>query len=104
LIKPVSNGYLLTETNTAGVRITTRQLASLNANGIQDWRVKIQTRSPVSGKGFFPLSLTLIGYIFGQMLSDLATENAELLASLASVLKKTYPHPCNTVADRKVVV
>jgi hypothetical protein len=31
-------------------------------------------------------------YIFGQLFSDLASENAELLASLADALK-TYPHP-----------
>jgi hypothetical protein len=38
-----------------------------------------------SGEFFFPLTYRF--YIFGQLFSDLASENTELLASLASVLK-----------------
>jgi hypothetical protein len=52
---------------------------------IQDWWVKIQTHSPV-WQDFFP-PLTDPFYIFGQLFSDLASENTELLAKLASVLK-----------------
>jgi hypothetical protein len=58
-----------------GVWINTRQLAKC----IQDWRVKIQTHSSV----FFARCLTLS--YFDTYCSDLASENAELLASLASV-------------------
>jgi hypothetical protein len=71
-----------------------------NVSVIQDWRVKIQTHSPGQweGKkpspgwrvvslvrGFSPLADHF--YIFGQLFSDLASENAEQFASLASVLK-----------------
>jgi hypothetical protein len=54
---------------------------SPNASRIQDWRVKIQTHSPVWRVFFPPLTYTF--YIFGQLFSDLARENTEL----ASVLK-----------------
>jgi hypothetical protein len=57
---------------------------SPNASRIQDWRVKIQTHSPI-WRGIFPLSLSY--YIFGQLFSDMASENTELLANLAIVLK-----------------
>jgi hypothetical protein len=57
---------------------------SPNASRIQDWQVKMQTHSPVWGV-FFPLSYPF--YIFGQSVSDFASENTELFASLASVLQ-----------------
>jgi hypothetical protein len=52
---------------------------------IQDWQVKIQTLSPV-WQAVFSLSLTLTIYL-ASCFFYLASKNAELLASLASVLK-----------------
>jgi hypothetical protein len=40
---------------------------------------------------FFPL--TYLFCIFGQLIYGLVSKNTELLASLASVFKKTYSHP-----------
>jgi hypothetical protein len=62
---------------------------SPNASTIQNWRVQIQTHSP-AWRGFFPLSLKYPFYIFYQLFSYLASENTELLASLASVLKNLF--------------
>jgi hypothetical protein len=109
----------------AGLRTTTRQLAkSPNASGIQDWRVNIQTHSPVwrrfffpshwlflylwpvifwlgewkywttrqSGEGFFS-PLTDSFYIFGQLFSDLASENNYSPVWRVSQ-KKSYPQHC----------
>jgi hypothetical protein len=63
------------------------QLFSDLASRIQDWRVKIQTHSPV-WRGFFHSHDPF--YIFGQLFSDLASENTERLASMVSVLKNVF--------------
>jgi hypothetical protein len=54
-----------------------------------EFRIGEQKYKPTrqSGERFFPISLTL-SIFFGQLFSVLASENASLLASLASVLKK----------------
>jgi hypothetical protein len=52
---------------------------------VENWQVKIPTHSSV-WRGVFSY-LTDLFYIFDQLFSDLAIENTELLASLASVLK-----------------
>jgi hypothetical protein len=54
---------------------------------IQDWQVKLQTHLPV-WQGLVP-PLAYPFYIFGQLFSDLASADTGLLASLATVLKKT---------------
>jgi hypothetical protein len=73
----------------AGVWITSRQMR------VEDWRVKIQTHSPIWRSFVFPLTDPF--YIFGQLFSVLASENTGLLASLASVLKKNA-YPCHVFA------
>jgi hypothetical protein len=55
---------------------------SPNASGIQDWRVKIQFHSPVWRVSPPPPSSHRPFCIFGQLFSDLASENTELFASL----------------------
>jgi hypothetical protein len=67
----------------AGVRITTRQLAKCEWNS----GLASKNTNPLATMAscFFPL--TDLFYIFGQLFFDLASKNAELLASLASVLK-----------------
>jgi hypothetical protein len=74
-----------------GVWITTRQLAKCEWNSRLTSRVIIQTHLPhvPVWRGFFSLSLTL-SIFFGQLFSALASENTELLASLASVLKNVF--------------
>jgi hypothetical protein len=63
---------------------------------IQDWRVKIQTHSPV-WQVFFRLTDPF--NIFGQLFSDLASENTEQLASLASDLKNVSTPLMNNLID-----
>jgi hypothetical protein len=62
---------------------------SPNASRSQDWRVKIQTLHSPVWRVFFPSHVPFL-HIFGQLFSELASENPELLASLASVLKNLF--------------
>jgi hypothetical protein len=60
---------------------------SANTSGIQDWRVK-KNKLATLAIFFFPRPDPF--YIFGMLFSDLESENAELLARLASVLKNLF--------------
>jgi hypothetical protein len=78
-------GFLHITSPYPGLRIPLAN--SPNASRNEDWPVKIQTHSPV-WRGFFPSTAPF--YIFGQLLSDLASKNTEVLSSLASVLKNVF--------------
>jgi hypothetical protein len=72
------------------VQITTRQLAKCEKNlGLAS-----KNTNPLTSlvRVYFPLTDPF--YIFGQLFSDLASENSELLAKLVWRVLKAYPHQC----------
>jgi hypothetical protein len=76
-----------------GVRVATRQLAKCELNS----GLAKKNANPLASLAKFFFPLTDHFYNFGQLFSALASENSELLASLASVLKKLIPTPVSSI-------